>query len=75
MNKAKQMVARRDKQSDFVSRLTFIRGLKDASEQYVYREQKNMDKSRKEKKKKKYNQWCMPAQPGGYIKCRAHDFF
>ena len=52
----------RDKQMDFVSRLTFVRGLKDVQVSGI-----------KEKKGKKYKHWTMPQQDDGYIKCRKHD--
>ena len=56
----------RDKQMDFVSRLTFIRGLKDAPERITI--------TQKERTKRKFKHWSMPTQPDGYIKCRKHDF-
>ncbi len=52
----------RDKQVDFVSRLTFVRGLKDTQVNGV-----------KEKKRRKFKHWTMPTQDDGYIKCRKHD--
>jgi hypothetical protein len=53
---------------DYISHLTFIKGLKDVPEKLVYVKEK-------EKKKKKFKNWCMPTQIHGYIKCRKHDFF
>jgi hypothetical protein len=53
----------RIKQKDFVSRLTFIRGLKDIPAGQVL----------KERKRKRFKHWTMPLQPDGYIKCRKHD--
>lgn len=64
-NKATKSGINRSKQIDFVSRLTFVRGLKDVPEKFVYI---------KDKKKKKFKNWSMPLQDGGYIKCRKHDF-
>lgn len=52
----------REKQMDFVSRLTFVRGLKDVEVKGV-----------KEKKGRKFKHWTMPMQDDGYIKCRKHD--
>jgi hypothetical protein len=63
--KLKRTKASRVKQMDFVSRLTFVKGLKDAPKKFVYV---------KEKKKKKFKTWCMPIQISGYIKCRRYDF-
>jgi hypothetical protein len=60
----KDGAGKRDKQLDFVSRLTFIRGLKDTPEHAVP----------KERRKRKYKHYTMPQQPDGYIKCRKHDF-
>jgi hypothetical protein len=54
----------RNKQMDFVSRLTFVRGLKDIPESTGPRE----------RRKRKYKHWTMPEQPDGYIKCKRHDF-
>jgi hypothetical protein len=53
----------RNKQIDFVSRLTFIRGLKDVP----------INEGVKEKKRRKFKHWTMPLQDDGYIKCRKHD--
>jgi hypothetical protein len=51
------------KQLDFVSRLTFVRGLKDVP----------ANEGLKEKKRRKFKHWTMPLQADGYIKCRKHD--
>jgi hypothetical protein len=64
MSKLKKTEINRGKQLDFVSRLTFIKGLKDVPETPVI----------KNKKKKKFKHWSMPLQAIGYIKCRKHDF-
>jgi len=69
VNSSKHPKTSKLKQIDFVSRLTFVRGLKDAPERLVYVERT------KEKRKKKFKHWCMPEQPVGYMKCRMHDFF
>ena len=53
----------KEKQMDFVSRLTFIRGLKDVPARDAL----------KEKKRRKFKHWTMPLQDDGYIKCRKHD--
>lgn len=69
MEKAQQIQTTREKQIDFVSRLTFIKGLKkDYPEQYIQLNRLNG------KKKKKFRNWCMPLQETGYIRCRVHDF-
>lgn len=60
----------RNKQMDFVSRLTFIKGLKDE----LLERQAPVKEKEKSKKKKKFKQWCMPSQQVGYIKSRLHDF-
>lgn len=60
--KDKESRITRDKQTDFVSRLTFVRGLKDVQVNGV-----------KAKKKRKFKHWTMPLQDDGYIKCRKHD--
>jgi hypothetical protein len=65
VNKSERSEVNRVKQMGFVSRLTFIRGLKDVSKNSVYI---------KDRKRKKFRHWCMPSQPTGYIKCRQHDF-
>jgi hypothetical protein len=54
---------RTTKQMDFVSRLTFVRGLKDVP----------AGQAIKERKKRKFKHWTMPLQADGYIKCRKHD--
>ncbi|MEO5563190.1 MAG: hypothetical protein ABIR18_07145 [Chitinophagaceae bacterium] len=63
-NKSRTADINREKQIDFVSRLTFVRGLKDEPKKEFP----------KETKKRRFKQWNMPVQPGGYIKCRKHDF-
>ena len=45
----------RDKQMDFVSRLTFVRGLKDIP----------ANEGVKERKRKKFKHWTMPTQVDG----------
>jgi hypothetical protein len=69
MEKRQDVQTTREKQIDFVSRLTFIKGLKkDFPDEYVRLERMNG------KKKKKFKNWCMPLQQSGYMKCRVHDF-
>jgi hypothetical protein len=62
----------RSKQIDFVSRLTFVKGLKDVPKERISASKESIKE--KDKKKKKYKHWCMPSEPHGYIKCRHHDF-
>ena len=62
-NDKKEGINGRNKQMDFVSRLTFIRGLKDVP----------ANEGVKEKKRRKFKHWTMPLQDDGYIKCRKHD--
>lgn len=69
MEKGQHVQATREKQIDFISRLTFIKGTKaDFPEEFVRLERMNG------KKKKKFRNWCMPLQENGYMRGRAHDF-
>jgi hypothetical protein len=52
-------------QLGFIAKMTVIKGRKGVSPK----------QSNGIKKKKKFQNWCMPEQTTGYIKCRAHDFF
>jgi hypothetical protein len=52
-----------------ITRLTFIKGLKD-----VQTAARTLKRERRKTTTKSYKNWCMPAQPTGYIKCRKHDF-
>jgi hypothetical protein len=52
-------------QLGFITRMTVIKGKKGISRKH----------SNRIKKKKKFQNWCMPEQITGYIKSRAHDFF
>jgi len=63
----KNIEIRNPNQNDFVSRLTFVKGLKSIPELHS-------NVVREKKKKKVFKNWCMPMQPDGYIKCREHDF-
>jgi hypothetical protein len=69
MEKGQQVQATREKQIDFISRLTFIKGKKaDFPVDFVRLERTNG------KKKKKFRNWCMPLQENGYMRGRVHDF-
>jgi hypothetical protein len=65
-DKGQQAEGNELKHTEFTTRLTFIKGMKDNPEKH--------NTGGREKRKRKYKTWSMPVQPTGYIKCREHDF-
>jgi hypothetical protein len=57
-------------QPDYSSKLTIVKGLKDMTDD----EPAPTLAERRKRKKNSFTNWCMPAQPTGYIRSRKHDF-
>jgi hypothetical protein len=64
-----QLVLINNERHDYNSKMTVVKGLKDVAESVP---SKSIEK--KKRKKNSFKNWCMPAQPSGYIKGSKHDF-
>jgi hypothetical protein len=64
-----QLVVHNPYPSDYISRLTIVRG-----ENEKVNTGTTLTEKRRKRKKNEFKEWCMPEQPSGYIKGRKHDF-
>ena len=64
----KQLVVFNNEKHDYNTIMTVVKGLKDVTEFIP------APKVKRKRTKNSFKNWCMPAQPSGYIKGSKHDF-